>query len=241
MRPVAVCGPGPSAEGRGHQTAGPSGAWVGARGVHACRVRLPLRLAERPGHRAPAGYARVASSPSKLAHLQVEHRTHRGCPLAVRGQPAPGFAVFPWTELTADEEEAIRRRQEREDRGWYPQALTPFQAEEQLEPLNSLGLCREGQVVGWMITHRTATDTIQYTSLFIDPALQGRGYALPLLAEAIRRQVARAEEIPFGIFQIDVANEPMRLFLDRYLRPYLSSLAELRRSHKRLRNRGGTS
>lgn len=151
-----------------------------------------------------------------------------------------GFSVFPWTELRSEEEAAMQRRQREEDGGWYPRTLTPFQAEERLEPLNSLGLRRNGEVVGWMITHRTAPDTIQYTSLFLAPELQGQGYGLPLLAEAIRRQVAVAEEIPHGIFQVEVENEPMTRFLNRYLRPYMVSLADLRRSRKRLRPATGT-
>lgn len=145
-----------------------------------------------------------------------------------------GFTVFPWTELTDEEREAIQRRQEEEE--WYPQALTPFQVEDRLEPINSLGLRHQGRVVGWMITHRTAPDIIQYTSLFLEPELQGQGRALPLLTEAIRRQMAVVEEIPYGIFQVEVENEPMTKFLNHYLRPYLISLTELRRSRKMLRS-----
>ncbi len=144
-----------------------------------------------------------------------------------------GFTLFPWSELTPQEREAIQRRQETE--GWYPPVLTPFQEEERLEPLNSVGLRYKGRVVGWMITHRTAPDTIQYTSLFVEPELQGQGRALPLLAEAIRRQVAVGDEVPYGIFQVEAENEVMIKFVNRYLRPYLISLAELRRSRKSLR------
>jgi uncharacterized protein (TIGR03032 family) len=144
-----------------------------------------------------------------------------------------GFTVFPWSELTPQEREEIQRRQEAEE--WYPRVLTPFQEEERQEPLNSLGLRHQGQVVGWMITHRSAPDTIQYTSLFVQPELQGQGRALPLLVEAIRRQVAVAGDVPYGIFQVEVENEPMTKFLNHYLQPYLTSLAELRRSRKSLR------
>jgi uncharacterized protein (TIGR03032 family) len=144
-----------------------------------------------------------------------------------------GFTVFPWSELTPEEREVIQRRQE--DEPWYPLTLTPFQLEERIEPLNSLGLRYDDRVVGWMITHRTAPDTVQYTSLFVERELQGRGRALALMAEAIRRQLAVVDEIPYGTFQVEVANETMKRLVDRHLRPYLASLTELRRSRKALR------
>jgi GNAT superfamily N-acetyltransferase len=143
-----------------------------------------------------------------------------------------GFTVFPWPELTPQEREAIQQEQEAEQ--WYSPVLTPFQEEERLEPLNSLGLRYQDRVVGWVITHRTGPDTIQYTSLFVQPEFQGQGRALPLLAKAIRRQVAVGDDVPYGIFQVEVVNEPMIKFVDRYLRPYLTSLTELRRSRKSL-------
>ena len=101
-----------------------------------------------------------------------------------------GFEVFPWVDLTPADEEDMRRRQEEED-GWYPEYLKPFQVERLLEPANSVGLRHEGQVVGWMITHRTAPDTVQYTSLFLDRKVRGQGLALPLVAEAVARRLGR--------------------------------------------------
>ena len=143
------------------------------------------------------------------------------------------FSIFSWSELTPEEREAIQQRQADEE--WFPRALTPFQAEENMEPLNSLGLRYEGQVAGWMITHRIAPDTIQYTSLFIEAALQRQGRALPLLAEAIRRHAAAREEVPNGIFQVAVENEAMIKFVEHYLQPYMTSTTELRRSRRALR------
>jgi hypothetical protein len=145
-----------------------------------------------------------------------------------------GFTVFPWVDLTAEDKEDMQRRQEEREGGWYPENLTPFQVLERLEPANSLGLRHEGCVVGWMITHRTAPDTVQYTSLFLEESVRGRGLALPLVAEAIIRQEAVEEEAPYGLFQVEVENEKMMSFLDHFLRPYMASLAELRLSGKRL-------
>jgi hypothetical protein len=157
-----------------------------------------------------------------------------GAPWIEEAKLPEAFSVFSWPELTPEEREAIQQRQAGEE--WFPRALTPFQAEENMEPLNSLGLRHEGHVAGWMITHRIAPDTIQYTSLFIEPALQRQGRALPLLAEAIRRHATAREEIPSGIFQVEAENEAMSKFVAHYLQPYLTSATELRRSRKALRS-----
>jgi hypothetical protein len=144
-----------------------------------------------------------------------------------------GFEVFPWVGLTPEDGEDMQRRQEEE--GWYPEHLTPFQALERLEPANSLGLRHEGRVVGWLITHRTAPDTVQYTSLFLDRKVRGRGLALPLVVEAIARQETIEKEAPYGLFQVEVENQKMMSFLDHFLRPYMESLVELRLTGKQLR------
>ena len=171
------------------------------------------------------------------AHLLIGKTTTERiaeAPWLYESRLSHGLSVVPWTELSAEAAAAIRRRQEEEEGGWYPRMLNPFQVEDRIEGLNSLALRRDGEVVGWMITHRTAPDTIQYTSLFLDPELQGQGCGLPLLAEAVRRQVEAAEEIPNGIFQVAVGNRAMTAFLNRHLRTYLNAIKELRRSHKRL-------
>jgi GNAT superfamily N-acetyltransferase len=141
------------------------------------------------------------------------------------------FTIFPWSELSPQERQAIEQQQAVEL--WYPPELTPFQEEEKIESLNSLGLRYQGQVVGWMITHRLRSDLIQYTSLFVRQDLQRLGRAIPLIVEAIRRHVA--SPIPYGIFMIDVQNRPMVNFLERRLQPYLISQAESRAARRWLR------
>ncbi|MFQ5814436.1 MAG: GNAT family N-acetyltransferase [Anaerolineae bacterium] len=141
-----------------------------------------------------------------------------------------GFAIFPWSEITPQERQEIQQRQETEQ--WYPPVLAPFQEEDRIEPLNSLGLRYQGRVVGWMITHRTAPDTIQYTSLFVQKEFQSLGRAIPLLMESIRRQVS--SEVPYAIFMVDVENDPTVKLVYRRMRPYLISLTESRTSRKML-------
>jgi GNAT superfamily N-acetyltransferase len=134
------------------------------------------------------------------------------------------FEIFPWAELTGDERKAIIKQQETEQ--WFPAKLTPFQEEDRIEFLNSVGLRYRNEVVGWMITHRIAPDTIQYTSLFVRKDLQRLGRAIPLLAASIKRQMA--SDIPRGVCQVQIETKRMVDCIRRRILPYQTSLRELR-------------
>lgn len=144
----------------------------------------------------------------------------------------PEFALFPWSELTASERNYI---QEKEAKGeWFPPSLTPFQQEERIEMRVSFGIRYQGQLVGWKISHRIDENTLQATSLFIDPKFQRLGRGIALLVESFRRRVAAG--IAYSIFRVDVNNAPMIQFVNRRMRPYLHSVTESRGSRKLLQN-----
>jgi GNAT superfamily N-acetyltransferase len=138
------------------------------------------------------------------------------------------FSTFLWSELTQDEKMVIQRKQEVEQ--WYPESLSPFQDEDMIEPLNSLGLRYKGEVVGWMITHRLASDTIRYTSLFVRQDFQKFGRAIPLLAKAIHLQ--NSSKVTNGIFAVELENKPMYEFVKRRLDTCITSITETRESFK---------
>jgi GNAT superfamily N-acetyltransferase len=97
-----------------------------------------------------------------------------------------GYEIFLWSELTAEEREAIIRRQAAGP--WYPEELSPFREAAIMEPLNSLGLRYQGEVVGWLVNHRIGPETIRYTPLFISQEARSVSAAFMLITEAIRLQ-----------------------------------------------------
>jgi GNAT superfamily N-acetyltransferase len=140
------------------------------------------------------------------------------------------FQIFPWSDLTAVERSDILNRQR--CAAWYPPELTPFQEENRIEYLNSLGLRHNGEVVGWMITHRLDANTIQYTSLFVRKEFQRLGRAIPLLAEAIRRQMPSG--IERGVCQIHLDSLPMIRYMKRRIWPHDTKIVQLIQSGKTL-------
>ncbi len=142
------------------------------------------------------------------------------------------FSIFPLIQLTNQEYQIIQQQQALNP--WYPEILSPFRGDLPVEPLNSLGLRYQGQVVGWMATHRIAPDIIRYTNLFVRQDLQKMGRAIPLIAEAIKLQLK--SNIPRYTCAAEVGNKPMVKFVRRRLQPFLTQVRESRQSHKLLPN-----
>ncbi len=140
-----------------------------------------------------------------------------------------GFECFPWSDLPAAERTTIQQKQA--DGGWYPANLDPFQADEYLA-FNGMGLRYQGQVVGWMVTHRSASDAIQYTSLFLAPQHQRQRLGVPLLAATLQRQLE--SDIPYAIWQVEANNEAMLVFVRRFLQAYLAKESQQLLARKNL-------
>ncbi|MBW4534289.1 MAG: GNAT family N-acetyltransferase [Pleurocapsa minor HA4230-MV1] len=140
------------------------------------------------------------------------------------------YSIVPWVDLAPKYKQKIAQRQQQQE--WYPESLNPFGEPDLLEPLNSLALLHHDEVVGWTINHRIEPDMIRYTSLFVRKDLQKIGRAIPMLTEAIRRQIN--SEIIHNICCVEAANAPMLQFVQRRLSPYLTSLTETKGTQKLL-------
>jgi len=143
---------------------------------------------------------------------------------------SPDFTIFPWQELTDEDRQQIQTRQA--EKPWYPEILSPFHPDPRLETLNSLGLSYRGKILGWIINHRVAADTIRYSVLFVAPEIQGSGKGMVLLAESIRLQLNSS--ITYAKSAVQIHNKPMLRIVRRHLSPYLIGQAESRLAKKNL-------
>ncbi|MEG4631947.1 GNAT family N-acetyltransferase [Microcoleus sp. AR_TQ3_B6] len=141
------------------------------------------------------------------------------------------YSIFPWLEITQEERQAIQQQQETQP--WIPEDLIPFQYEKDLEPITSLGLRYQGQVVGWMINHRLSPDTIRYTCSFVRKDLQKMGRIISLYAEAAKLQLQA--KISNVIWTVPVAHESMVNFVKHRWAPYLASIGETKGTFKLLK------
>lgn len=134
------------------------------------------------------------------------------------------YTIFPWREITTQERQAIERQQATQP--WIPEDLIPFKYDKQIEPLNSLGLRYQGQVVGWLISHRIFPDTIRYTCAFCRPDIQKKGRMITLFYEAAKLQLNA--KIPHFIWTTPMNHQSMVAFVKYRCLPYLTSIQETR-------------
>lgn len=128
-----------------------------------------------------------------------------------------GMEEFPWSELTQKERQQILHD---ERRGVIPLAVLPFRKEHLVEPLNSLGLRHKGRVIGWMITHRTAPDTIAYRALYIERSFHFMGPGVKLLIDSMLIQ--KKHPIQWAVFELPLIQvQPAWVqFINKRLIPY---------------------
>ena len=104
--------------------------------------------------------------------------------------PTSEFELFPWgTGLADTERTTIRSSHEAEP--WIDKGLEPWVHDTYgFDPVSSVGLRYRGTVVGWVINHQIASDTVRFTCSFMRRDLSRRGRILPLYTESIRRLAA---------------------------------------------------
>jgi hypothetical protein len=145
------------------------------------------------------------------------------------------FTIFPWAELTDAERQTIQQTQAAAP--WIPESLVPFHYEASMEPLNSVGLRYQGEVVGWVITQRFKPDTICYSCSFVRQDMQQRGRIIPLFAEAIKRHYSQPE-IPNATWVVPHCYPGMVQFVYHRMAEYMLTMDEFRRSIKPLSAQG---
>lgn len=131
---------------------------------------------------------------------------------------AKGFEEFLFKNLTHQEYQDLVHRYEQMS---IPKYVYPFGREEKLiEYKNSLGLRYQGKVIGWMITHRIAPDTIRYSALYLEDDFVSTGYWLKLLIDAIHIQQDK-QLATYGLLEInlDQISKPWLKFIQRKLFP----------------------
>ena len=141
------------------------------------------------------------------------------------------FSVFPWTELQEKERAKLYFGLKR--RAFSP-SISPFFEEEKIEPINSLGVRYQDEVIGWAIAHRIAHDTIRYTSLYIKPEFQFLGYSITLLVKSIKLQ--QQSNVRWALFEVNVnkVEKSWLTFVKKRLTPYTINVDILYQTWKSL-------
>jgi hypothetical protein len=140
-----------------------------------------------------------------------------------------GSSIFPWTELSPAEREALQRSQA--ERAWIPAALEPWRCDDHLDEVSSVGLRKSGEVVGWVINHRMSSDLVSFTVSFIREDLARRGAIFSLYVASIERLAGTGVTCSYVT---DASFERMVRFTLRRSAPFVSFCGETRGVSKEL-------
>lgn len=133
------------------------------------------------------------------------------------------FEVFPWYQLSYEEAQSLK---EKYSKNIIPFDVYPLARPGIFEPLNSLGLRYKGEVIGWMVNSRTASDIINYNTLYIDYDFQSIGYAIYLLVDSLN--IHKQTQIKWGIFKVSIpySSGKWLRFIRHRLAPYANEICE---------------
>lgn len=141
--------------------------------------------------------------------------------------------LFNWKDLTQKERERIINKKVTEN--WFEDSVYPFQSEDKIDYATSTGFKYKGEVIGWMITHRSKSDTVEFSAAFVDQNYKGGGLRknslfLPLLLKSI--ELGSKDGAKYGTWQISHQNKTMLKFTEKFLKPYLTTFTELKFAYK---------
>lgn len=144
--------------------------------------------------------------------------------------------LFPWEKLTESERQELLR-QEAQSR--FPKEVSPFFNESKIELLNSLGLKKNDEIIGWMITHRFNPSTIHYSALYIQPEYQFSNLSIRPLIEAIKIQknaIENGHPAIYALFDLNriQTDNNWQHFIKRRLAPYAQKTTILYHTWKNL-------
>lgn len=109
------------------------------------------------------------------------------------------FEEFPWFNLKQNERAALKKEAKE---GRYPSLVNPFYQESSMEPFTSLGLRKGEEIVGWIVNHKIAPDTLRYTSFFIKPEYKHKGIPIRLLMDSMKLQ--QKSPIKWSVFELSL-------------------------------------
>lgn len=103
--------------------------------------------------------------------------------------PRDDYEIVSWTEVRAEEIEALRVEQEAEH--WIPAGLEPWKHDRYgFDQVSSVGLRYKGRLAGWVINHHITPDTVRFTCSWMRDDMRGLARILPLYTESLKRLLA---------------------------------------------------
>jgi len=119
----------------------------------------------------------------RKAAVRITPEQAVSCPWWGRGRLPEGGEMFMWRDLTAAEREHMQKTHALEP--WIDPLLEPWICDARADPISSVGMRVNGEVLGWVINHRAPPNFVVFTTAFVRKDFQRIGALFKLLVHSI--------------------------------------------------------
>jgi len=119
----------------------------------------------------------------RKAAVRITPEQATNCPWWGRGRLPEGGEMFMWRDLTQAEREHMMRTHA--ETPWIDPLLEPWICDQRADPISSVGLRVNGEVLGWVINHRAPPNLVVFTTAFVRKDFQRIGALFKLLVHSI--------------------------------------------------------
>jgi GNAT superfamily N-acetyltransferase len=119
----------------------------------------------------------------RKAAVRITPEQAVNCPWWGRGRLPEGGEMFMWRDITPAERARIATSHA--EKPWIDPLLEPWICDQRADPVSSVGLRVNGEVLGWVINHRAPPNFVVFTTAFVRKDFQRIGALFKLLVHSI--------------------------------------------------------
>jgi GNAT superfamily N-acetyltransferase len=119
----------------------------------------------------------------RKAAVRITPEQAVNCPWWGRGRLPAGGEMFMWRDITPEERAQIQRSHA--ENPWIDPLLEPWICDQRADPVSSVGLRVNGEVLGWVLNHRAPPNFVVFTTAFVRKDFQRIGALFKLLVHSI--------------------------------------------------------
>jgi len=176
-------------------------------------------------------FAKCGFAPPSLRMIVLKFTPEEAatCDWYKKARMPAGCTIFPWNELSDEDREELKRSQA--ERSWIHPELEPWRCDKRFDQVSSVGMRKDGELVGWVINHRPAPGLVTFTTSFMRSDLARRAAIFPLYVASIERLMGSGV---ICSFVTSAKFESMVRFALRRGAPFVSFTGETREVSKAL-------
>ena len=173
------------------------------------------------------------TTPVTLMHIFKSNMDYKDKVIWTQDLHLPeGIRIEIWRDINKKYKDELKQRIEYDK--FIPQYLSPFKNTDKIENLNSVGLIKRNEIIGWNIIYRINKDTLEYNNLFIQKKYR-KNIILPiaLISRSVKLQIKN--NITNFVWLVDNSDMRMLNFVYRKIGHLIDSDVLVMQTTKKLK------